>query len=111
MSTEATLHAQVAAHESWAQTRDRAARTSPGRQALLAKFELQADPNGVLAPAERAARAASLRKAYFSRLALLSAQSRRKARELLAEADQVDAERADLADHAGLVALLSELGL
>ncbi len=78
---------------------------------MLAKFEQQADPDGVLTAAERAARAASLRKAHFSRMALLSAQSRRRARELLAEADRVDAERVDLANHAGLVELLSEMGL
>jgi len=45
---------------------------------MLDKFERQVDPDGTLDPAERALRAASARKAHFSRLALKSAQARRK---------------------------------
>lgn len=47
---------------------------------MLDKFEREVDPDGVLAPAERARRAAHARKAYFARLALKSAQARRRRR-------------------------------
>lgn len=75
---ERKLRAQLAAHTSWANTRDRTARTAAGTKAMLDKFERQVDPDGTLDPAERALRAASARKAHFSRLALKSAQARRK---------------------------------
>ena len=55
------------------------ARTQPGRDAFLARFEHEVDPDGQLTPEERSRRAESLRKAYFARLALKSAQARRKA--------------------------------
>ena len=75
---ERSLRGQIAAHESWARTPDRAARTAKARQAQLDKFEQQVDPDGVLPPAERATRAEHARKAYFKRLALKSAQARRR---------------------------------
>lgn len=92
MSAERRLAAQVAAYTSWAHTPDRTARTAPARAAMLAKFELEVDPDGQLPPDERARRAESARKAHFSRLALKSARSRRRAKELAAEADAADAE-------------------
>jgi hypothetical protein len=45
---------------------------------LLDKFEEQVDPNQELAPAERAKRAEHARKAHYKRLALKSAQARRR---------------------------------
>lgn len=75
---ERTLQARVAAHTSWANTDDRTARTANARQAFRDRFENEVDPDGVLSVAERARRADSARKAYFTRLALKSAQSRRK---------------------------------
>jgi hypothetical protein len=42
------------------------------------RFERQVDPDGVLSPEERARRAGHARKAYFTRLALRSAQARRR---------------------------------
>jgi hypothetical protein len=77
-SDDRTLIARIAAHESWARTPDRAARTARGRAALEAKFERDADPDGVLPPADRARRAEHLQRAYFARLALASARARRK---------------------------------
>ena len=71
-STERTLVAQIAAETSWAKTPDRAARTRPARDALDAKFLAEADGDPV--------RAQHLRTAHFRRLALKSAQARRKAR-------------------------------
>jgi hypothetical protein len=72
------LRSQIAAHTSWAHTEDRTARTSNARKAALDRFEREVDPEGVLAPQERAKRAEHLRKAYFARLALKSAQVRRR---------------------------------
>jgi hypothetical protein len=69
---------RIGAYESWANTPDRAARTAPGRAAALARFEKQVDPNSELPPAERAKRAEFARKAYFQRLALKSAQARKR---------------------------------
>ncbi len=52
--------------------------TGPARAAFLDRFEREADPDGVLSPGERARRAKHLRAAYFTRLALKSAQARRQ---------------------------------
>jgi hypothetical protein len=78
MTADRSLIARLAAHESWANTADPSARTAPARRALLDRFERQIDPDGVLSPTERARRAGHARKAYFARLALRSAQARRK---------------------------------
>ena len=91
-TTERTMAAQIAANDSWAHTPDRNARTAPARAALMARFEREVDPDGTLPPQERAKRAANARTAHFTRLALASARSRRKAKELASEADAADAE-------------------
>ncbi len=52
--------------------------TAAARAAFLSRFEREADADGVLSPKERARRAHHLRKAYFARLALRSAQARRR---------------------------------
>ena len=75
---ERSLRAQIAAHESWAHTLDPAARTAKARKAMLGKFEHIVDPDGKLPPAERAKLAEHKRKAHFKRLALKSAQARRR---------------------------------
>lgn len=82
--TDRRLAASIAAHESWANTENRTARTAPARAALDAKFLEQAGGDPV--------RAAHLRKAHFQRLALKSARARRKARELTAQAEAAEAE-------------------
>lgn len=94
--SERRLSAQIAAHESWAATPDRSARTAPGRAAFLDRFEKQVDPDGVLPPAERARRAEHAKRAHFQRLALRSAQSRRRAREATEAAEVAEAELAEL---------------
>ncbi|WP_433506764.1 hypothetical protein ACQP04_09905 [Pseudonocardia halophobica] len=80
--SDRALIARIAAHTSWANTSDRSARTAPGRAAaraaMLDRFEREIDPDGTMSPAERALRAESARRAYFSRLALRSAQARRR---------------------------------
>jgi hypothetical protein len=78
MTADRSLTARLAAHESWARTPGPRARTQPARRALLDRIEREVDPDGVLPPDERARRAAHARKAYFTRLALRSAQARRR---------------------------------
>lgn len=82
--TERRLRASIAAHESWAATEDRAARTAPARRGLEEKFLRDAGGDPV--------RADHLRRAHFQRLALKSARSRRKARELTEAAEAAEAE-------------------
>ena len=52
--------------------------TAPARRAFLARFEREVDPEGVLLPRERARRSEHARKAYFAKLAYLSAKARRR---------------------------------
>lgn len=78
--SERVLRARLASHQSWANTEDRTARAMPGNQALMDSFERKVDPEGKLPEAERIKRAESARKAHFTRLALKSAQARRKNR-------------------------------
>lgn len=82
--SERRLRASIAAHESWANTADRSARTAPARRGLDQKFLDAADGDPV--------RAEHLRKAHFQRLALKSASARRKARELTERAESAEAE-------------------
>lgn len=70
------LRAQIAAHTRHAKVADPSETTAAARAAFLSKFEREVDPDGTLDPVERARRAAHLRKAYFKRLALLSAKAR-----------------------------------
>ena len=71
-----TLEAQVAAHESWAKTADRSARTAPTRKAMLARFEKLVDPDGVYPDDVWEKMAESARKAHYRRMALKSAKVR-----------------------------------
>jgi hypothetical protein len=73
--SERSLRARIAAHTRWSRS-DPVAGTAAARAAFLDRFEREVDPDGLLSNAERARRAASLRKAYFTRLALKSARSR-----------------------------------
>lgn len=91
--SERILRSRIAAHTSWALTDNRSARTAPARAALDAKFLEQAGGDPV--------RAAHLRKAHFARLALKSAQSRRKAQELTAVAETAEAELAGILTSGG----------
>jgi hypothetical protein len=75
---ERSLRARIAVHTSWAQTPDRAARTAPARHAALDRFQRQVDPDGSLSEAERALRAEQAMRAHMARLALRSAQARRR---------------------------------
>ena len=70
--------ARIAAHASWAATPDRTARTAPGTQAFLRRFERQVDPDGVLPDEVRTAMAQHARTAYMLQLAEKSAAARRR---------------------------------
>jgi hypothetical protein len=72
------LRARVAAAERWGHTGDWSAATAPARQGLRAKFEQQADPDGVLPLDERARRADALQRAHMLRLSQASARARRR---------------------------------
>lgn len=65
MATDLSLAGRIGALESWARTEDRSARTAPARAAFNARFADYPDPEAA-------------RKAYFARLALKSAQARRR---------------------------------
>jgi hypothetical protein len=78
---ERSLQARSAAHSSWAKTADPSARTAPGRETFLDRFEREVDREGALSVAERERRARHARKAYFAGLAAKSARSRRLKRE------------------------------
>lgn len=69
----ASVLGRIGAHMKWANTTDRTAATAPARAALEQKFLDQADGDPL--------RAASLRKAYYARLALASAKARRARRQ------------------------------
>ncbi len=86
-ASERSLRSRVASHISWSNTTDRAARTAAARAARDAKFLAEADGDPV--------RAAHLRSAYFARLALKSAQARRRAAELSSVAEAAEAELAE----------------
>jgi hypothetical protein len=74
------MRASIAAHVQWAKETDPTASTAGARKAFMERFEREADPDGVLDPAERARRAEHLRRAYFTRLALASSRARKKGR-------------------------------
>jgi hypothetical protein len=71
-----TLRARIAAHLSWAKTEDRAARTAAARKAFKDRFVREACRDASESTSDCQRRAEHLRKAYFTRLALKSAQAR-----------------------------------
>lgn len=78
-SSSRSMITRLAAHEKWARTSDPSAATAPARAAFDARFLREVDARWPgLSEADRQRRAAHLRKSYFARLALLSAQARRK---------------------------------
>lgn len=89
-ASERSQLGKLAAHESWANTPNRTARTAKARAALDAKFLEQAEGDPV--------RAEQYKKAHFARLALKSAVARRKSRELTEVALAAEAELAEAGD-------------
>lgn len=86
--------ARFAAHAQHAQGKTN---TTAARAAFYERFEREVDPNGVLAPEERARRAEHARKAYYQKLAFKSSVARSKAKELLTVAEDTDNELRDAA--------------
>lgn len=62
------INRRIAAEISWSRTYDRGARTRPGRQKFLERFEREVDPDGTLPADERKRRANHALRAYMLRL-------------------------------------------
>lgn len=71
-----SLTGRIGAAVSWANETDRTRRTDAARAAADARFEKQADPDGVMSPASRRAKAEQLRREFYARIQLRSAQVR-----------------------------------
>jgi hypothetical protein len=65
MPFRSSTQARAAAHSSWARTPDRAARTAKAREAAVAKFERDVDPDGVMSPADRRKAAVNAQRAHM----------------------------------------------
>ena len=76
-ATERSIRARIGAHSLHA-SYDSRDLTKNARVAFDKGFEDQVDPDRTLPETERLRRAASARKAYFAKLALKSAQARRR---------------------------------
>ena len=98
-----SMRGRLGAYVSWSRTSDPTARTAAARQAANDRFEREVDPDGRLPIVERRRRADAARRAHMQRLALRSAQARRKAAEVRRVADAADAELA-AAEQSGQVA-------
>jgi hypothetical protein len=72
------MAASIAANTRWAKEPDRRGATSAARAAFDKRFEDEVDAECVLPPELRAKKVKAARQAYFMRLALKSAQSRKK---------------------------------
>ena len=75
---ERRAQARIAAYTKWARTDNRTLATAAARAGFEARFEREVDPDGRLRATERARRAGFARRAYYVRLALLSAKARRR---------------------------------
>jgi hypothetical protein len=71
------MRARIAAFALHAQ-RDPRETTRAGREAFIARFDREVDPEGTLPEAERRRRAEAAKRAYFTALALRSARRRRR---------------------------------
>lgn len=79
-TAERSLSGRIGQHLRWAKTPSADARreaTQPARNGLIRRWEKQADPHGVMSPAELATAVESLKKAHYARMALASARARR----------------------------------
>jgi hypothetical protein len=78
--SERALIARIAAASRWSREdpKDPNGPLPRARRAFLDRFEREVDPDGVLPAEERTRRATAAKTAYFARLALKSAQVRRR---------------------------------
>lgn len=79
-AAERSMRARIAAHSRLANASeaDRRDMTAAARQAFEDRWERQVDPDGQLTPDERSRRAEHAKAAHFQRMALRSAQARRR---------------------------------
>jgi hypothetical protein len=77
-ANERTAAARLAANTRWAYEPDRTAATAAARAKQQQLREDAVDPNHELSPQERARRAENLHRARMQRMALKSAQARRR---------------------------------
>lgn len=77
-ASDRVLRGRVGAYRRWARTEDRTAATAPARSAFMRRFELAVDPDGRLAPHERATRADFARRAYMAELSRRRVATRRR---------------------------------
>ena len=74
---ERRLQASIAGNTRWAKCADRTAATEPARRANLDRFERMV-PAEITDPVQRAKAAENLKRAHYRRMALRSAQVRRR---------------------------------
>jgi len=72
------LRARLAAHARWAKTVDRTAATAAARAGIIARFEREVDPEGVLNPKIRARLAENARRQFLAQIAMKSVEARRR---------------------------------
>lgn len=96
MSNSRSLAASIAANDRWAREPDRSAATQKAREAFLARFEREVDPDSRLTPPERQKRAQNAMKAHFRRMALASAKARAGSADRRKLAAELRAAAADL---------------
>ena len=87
-SRNASRNASIATNAKWAKT-DRVAGTAKARRKWLESFEDQVDPDRTLPAAERARRAESAKRAYFTQLSAKAAKAR-QAKRIAKAAEQHD---------------------
>jgi hypothetical protein len=92
------LRARLAVYTSWANTADPAARTAPARAAANLRFERQVDPDGTMSADERTRRADAARRAFYTKLAYMSAKARSSGRTRCVKPVTVEIPAADYLD-------------
>lgn len=70
------LNARIAVYSMWAKCPDRVARLQPARDGFEKRFADEVDPERKLTEDERARRIEFAKKAYYTKLAKLSAERR-----------------------------------
>jgi hypothetical protein len=75
---EKRLRAQQATYIGWARTRNRTARTQPGRDAWRAKLADEVDPDRLMPEPQRAEAVELLVTAHMRKMSALAAEARRR---------------------------------
>lgn len=80
MPFRTSTQARAAAHASWAKTADRAARTAKAREAALAKFEREVDPDNKMSARDRRKAAVNAQKARMNAMSQKGVDARPRKR-------------------------------